>query len=207
MSKKLYAANAAEFIALHLPQMAVQFKPETNAYLAQISLQTWPKGHNFAQDQQPVTFAVLIASGLIRSFYLHNAAEVNLRFLAAGSLALPFASVAERWLNPQSNDLISSENLQSVSSVTGYAIPLAVLTQRQQSPQLDVLRLEIAAQHYLSMERRLRMIQQIRAIDRYRHFLAWMPHEIVQDMPSYHVASYLGMSPEVLSRLKRQLKQ
>jgi len=28
----------------------------------------------------------------------------------------------------------------------------------------------------------------------------------VQDMPSFHIASYLGITPEVLSRVKQQLK-
>ena len=72
--------------------------------------------------------------------------------------------------------------------------------------RLAGLRTEMAARHYVSMEQRLRMIQHQRAIDRYRKFLAWMPAPIVQDMPNFHIASYLGITPEVLSRVKQQLK-
>jgi hypothetical protein len=60
----------------------------------------------------------------------------------------------------------------------------------------------IVFEHYLSLERRLRMIQLKRAKQRYAYFCQVMPTEIVQGMPNFHIASYLGITPEALSRIK-----
>jgi hypothetical protein len=46
------------------------------------------------------------------------------------------------------------------------------------------------------------MIQLKRAKQRYDYFCQVMPAEIVQGMPSFHIASYLGITPEALSRIK-----
>jgi hypothetical protein len=62
-----------------------------------------------------------------------------------------------------------------------------------------------ALEHYLSLERRLKMIQHKRAKDRYDYFCQMMPKEIVSAMPNFHVASYLGLTPEALSRIKNKV--
>ena len=66
----------------------------------------------------------------------------------------------------------------------------------------EALRRILAEGHYLSMERRLRMLQGKSAPERYAYFLEHMEPEIVRGMPGYHVASYLGVTPESLSRVR-----
>lgn len=144
---------------------------------------------------------ILIESGLIRCFYLEDDREINLRFLCSGSVAVPFSSLAETFID-EHKTLKSNEYIQAVSTLTGYSISVKYLLQQTKYPEFRQLRLELAARHYLSIERRLRMIQNLKAKERYQKFLAWMPEEIVQNMPNHFVASYLGIAPESLSRLK-----
>jgi CRP-like cAMP-binding protein len=61
----------------------------------------------------------------------------------------------------------------------------------------------LAEQHYLSMEQRLRMLQHRHVRERYAFYRAQMDESIVNAMPDFHVASYLGVAPETLSRAKR----
>ena len=68
---------------------------------------------------------------------------------------------------------------------------------------LERCRRLMAEQHYLSMERRLRMLQHKSAAERWQAFRAAMPERIVHETPGYHVASYLGITPESLSRVRR----
>ncbi|MEC7120287.1 MAG: hypothetical protein VXW65_10340, partial [Pseudomonadota bacterium] len=132
--------------------------------------------------------------------------EINLRFLCDGSLAVPFAAVAQAWCSANSHALIAGESVQCVTAVTGYLLPLHALLDRECFADWERLRTELAARHYLSMEQRLRMIQHQRALDRYRKFMEWMPEPIVRQMPNIHVASYLGLSAEALSRVKQNFR-
>lgn len=187
-----------------LPDLGEPVREMLRPHFAQLTRQTWQKGSYLCHEHQPFEHMVLIERGLIRSFYLDDEIEVNLRFLCDGSLAVPFAALAQTWIAPTATRR-SSESLHCVTDVVGYVLPVDLI-QTDQCAEFERLRTELAARHYVSMEQRLRMIQHQRAIDRYRKFLAWMPAPIVQQMPNFHVASYLGITPEVLSRVKQQLK-
>lgn len=188
-----------------LPQLTADERDMLQQRFAHLTRQTWEKGSYLCHERQPFAQMVLIERGLIRSFYIDDDVEVNLRFLCDGSLAVPFAALAQAWITPPSR-LLATETLQCVTRVTGYVLPVHNLLDQAAFPEFERLRTEMAARHYVSMEQRLRMIQHQRAIERYRKFLAWMPAPIVQDMPNFHIASYLGITPEVLSRVKQQLK-
>lgn len=188
-----------------LPALSVSERQTLRACLIERQPQTWEKGCYLSVEGQPFAQMILIQTGLIRSFYVDDDTEVNLRFLCDGSLAVPFAAIAQQWINP-TPVLLATESLQCVTAVTGYILPVQVLLDRCGFPELERLRSELAARHYLALEQRLRMIQHQRAIDRYRKFLAWMPSPVIEAMPNFHVASYLGMSPEAFSRVKQQLK-
>lgn len=188
-----------------LPQMTACEREVLQQRFRHLTRQTWDKGSYLCHERQPFDQMVLIERGLIRSFYIDDDTEVNLRFLCDGSLAVPFAALAQAWIAPTST-LLATESLQCVTRVDGYILPVHSLLDQVAFPEFERLRTEMAARHYVSMEQRLRMIQHQRAIDRYRKFLAWMPAPIVQEMPNFHIASYLGITPEVLSRIKQQLK-
>ena len=53
------------------------------------------------------------------------------------------------------------------------------------------------------LQRRIIMLMSESAIDRYNHFVSTYP-TIVQRVPQYMIASYLGITPEALSAAKRQ---
>ena len=53
------------------------------------------------------------------------------------------------------------------------------------------------------LQRRIIMLMSASAIDRYQHFVSTYP-TIVQRVPQYMIASYLGITPEALSAAKSQ---
>lgn len=192
-----------------LPQISAdlltQFVAQMHSKKA-IGFSTWQKGTWLFENNQPFEHLVLIHTGLARCFYQPDQGsqgvsgdEINLRFLGDNSAALPFASVAENWLG-KTRHLVATETIQCVTDVTGFRIPLALFEENTLFNQ--TLKAEIAMRHYVSVEQRLRLLKTPKAADRYAIFQETLDACIVEGMPNYHVASYLGVTPETLSRLK-----
>lgn len=138
----------------------------------------------------------VLATGLIRVYYLHEDREVNLRLLTDGSIVVPLSAYITGTPSP--------ESIQCLTDCRGWFLPLDALAGTGVDPLvIERARRIMAEQHYLSMERRLRMLQHKSAEERWRDFCAHMPAKIVRETPGYHVASYLGITPESLSRVRR----
>jgi CRP-like cAMP-binding protein len=57
---------------------------------------------------------------------------------------------------------------------------------------------------YIAMQRRLTSIISLTLEERYTYFTSLYPH-IVQRVPQHMVASYMGLTPETLSRVRKRL--
>lgn len=138
---------------------------------------------------------VLIREGLVRTYDIEpNGRQVNLRFLGPPNVAAAMSSLIE--------GASQHELIEAVTPVAGYRFSRDEFAR---SPHYERLMRILVEQHYLSMERRLRMLQIPFARDRYAFFAEHLDRTIVEGMPDYHVASYLGVTPETLSRAKRKL--
>lgn len=145
---------------------------------------------------------IIIKTGLVRSFFYdtEKEQEINLRFLGQLSAALPFHDVATSWLANGKGNSQASESLECVTDLVGFKVPISCISEN--SAFCMMIQKEIALRHYISVESRLRMLKMPKAAERYTCFKHTLDKDIVNHMPNYHVASYLGMTPETLSRLK-----
>jgi CRP-like cAMP-binding protein len=57
---------------------------------------------------------------------------------------------------------------------------------------------------YLAMQRRLTSIISASVEERYQDFIALYPH-IAQRVPQHMIASYMGLTPETLSRIRKRI--
>ena len=154
------------------------------------------KGEFIFQPDESPNSLFFLTDGLVRCYYLNDDKEVNLRLMTNNSAVLPFAS----YITKQPSD----EYIQCMSDCKGYILQFETLNEANfPSHSVNDMRRVLAERHYLSMERRLRMLQLKTAEQRYRYFCEVMEHRIVYETPAYHVASYLGITPESLSRVKR----
>ena len=65
--------------------------------------------------------------------------------------------------------------------------------------------LDKISKRFSVLQRRITMLMSSSAIERYEHFLETYP-QIVQRVPQRMIASYLGITPEALSKVKSQNK-
>ncbi|NRB40428.1 MAG: Crp/Fnr family transcriptional regulator [Pseudomonadales bacterium] len=141
-----------------------------------------------------------ITEGITRSFYIHEDKEINLRLVASNNVAIQYSSFITQ--EP------SIEYIQCLTPCSGFKISLRDLKKiRAGNTKADYFLRVLAENHYLAMERRLFTLQHKSGFERYQYFLERMPAEIVEQTPAQHIASYLGLTPESFSRIKRELNK
>lgn len=139
---------------------------------------------------------ILLTSGLVRVYYVHEHREVNLRLMSAPAAVIALASFIDQ--------VPARETIQALSDGVGVRFRLRDWADAHPGAVAERVMRVLAERHYLSMERRLRTLQWKSARERYAYFVEHMEREIVEQVPGIHVASYLGVRPESLSRVRRQ---
>ena len=140
--------------------------------------------------------AVVLTQGLARAYYIHGGKEINLRLLCAPAVAIAMSSVITG--EP------STEWVEAITDVQGFRTDVRGLSASGQELLAERLMRILAEQHYLALERRLHMLQSKSVAERYAFFCEHMPPDIVARTPGYHIASYLAVTPETLSRVRKK---
>ncbi|MBO3699350.1 Crp/Fnr family transcriptional regulator [Roseivirga sp. E12] len=137
-----------------------------------------------------------VHKGLMRGFFLKNGVEYNIGFSYDGE----YSGVYDSFISQQP----STWTLETISPSVGLKIEYKKLMQ-----QLD---------EHRSMERWLRLFyQQVlvgfgiftksilgdSAEERFNRLMKQSPH-VLQMIPQKHLASYLGMTPETFSRMRKK---
>ena len=73
-------------------------------------------------------------------------------------------------------------------------------------PDFEAFQRKNLERHVVSLQKRILNQLQLTAPERYDLFLEQYP-DIEQYTPNYHIASYLGITPVALSRIRKQLEQ
>ena len=211
------AQSILDLLAILLPNISINNLEDLLERLPLLTPVNFAKGDNIYYKGQAVSQLFILQSGLVRVFDYEQDNEVNLRFLCDGSVVMPFYDVAIYWqqINTAIQPTISNrpscfthplraciarDTAQCLTACTGFMLSLAAI--EELGDWAMSLKLELALRHYKSMENRLRMLQLKSAKQRYQSFVATMPDQIVHHIPSLQIASYLGITPETLSRIR-----
>jgi len=136
-----------------------------------------------------------VVDGLLRSFYIIKDKEATTFFLSPGSVAVALLSFL------QTKPAI--ENIQALKTSTLITIKkkdIEVLYKEnwkwQQAGRV------LIENYYIKMEQRSISLQSKSAQELYVEFTREFP-EIIKSVPLHYIASYLGVSPETLSRIRK----
>jgi CRP-like cAMP-binding protein len=137
-----------------------------------------------------------VNSGLLRSFYTIKGKETTTFFQRPGMLATALASFLQ--MKP------ALENIQALETSELIIIDRKdLLTLYEENWKWQQIGRSITEQYYIIMEKRLIALQSQSALERYENFLLEYP-ELLNSVPLYYIASFLGISPETLSRIRRE---
>ncbi|PWV49783.1 Crp/Fnr family transcriptional regulator [Chitinophaga sp. S165] len=138
-----------------------------------------------------------ISSGIVRVFTVHEDQEVSLDFAFPGQFSTAYASFIT-----QQPSIVS---LQAITPVNGFAFYFEDLQElyKKSHAAEHTGRLLAEYQYVRKYQRELAFLQYT-AKERYLQLLADHP-QVIQQIPVKYIASYLGIAPESLSRIRRDL--
>ncbi len=146
------------------------------------------------QAGQTCSFIGFVERGIIRSYILKDGEEFNVDFSIPGSFVSSYTSFLAQ--TP------TKGYIQALSDTIVYTISYSDYTNLLNSnPEFFKLVKHISDMLFLKKCRRETSLLMDSAADRYKLLLQTYP-QIEQLVAQYHIASYLGIKPESLSRMK-----
>lgn len=135
-----------------------------------------------------------LESGVARAFVLHEGKEVTTNFAFAGDLIFSLQSALLEQPSQQTIQMLESG---AVAALDWAAFKLLA----GQHPALAEIDTMFSDYYAMQLEERVFDLQTLTARQRYEKLLAHQP-QIVAQIPLTHIASYLGISLETLSRIR-----
>jgi CRP-like cAMP-binding protein len=163
-----------------------------------VSLLTLTKNDFLVREGEICKHVLILTKGLMRGF-LHKGEEkeeVTYFFAEEGSFVTSLSSFV--------NQVPSQENLQALEDCEAYAISRqGLLELYAEVPAIESYGRQFFEKLCAELLHRLAFAISETAADRYERLLREKP-SVAQRVPQYQLASYLGIAPQSLSRLRAE---
>jgi CRP-like cAMP-binding protein len=171
---------------------------EWDALGSQLKPRLIRKGRHLLRPGAVAVGLAFVASGLFRKYRVHGTAEANIGFLGPGSCASDYASLM---LGVPSECGIAAVADSRIGMLSRQSLDALVA----QHPCWRAMLLNAGAWLQRGRDQRIAELLATPTEYRYRALLLRCP-EVERLAPQREIASYLGVTPETLSRLRRRLR-
>jgi len=155
------------------------------------------RGEFLVQEGRIFNKVVYINEGLFRIFYLKEGVEINTCFCKENSVTTSFNSFI--------NNIPSTENIQALENSVIVTLSSENLKKLQdQFPQWQMVSRLLTEKECLRLSDRNNFLSFETALDKYKQLLQTQP-DLLQRVSVQHLASYIGVSRETLSRIRAQI--
>ena len=156
------------------------------------------KGEFWIRQGRMCDQVAYVVSGQLRNHYVDDAGnDVTCYFVAPGSFISSFTSFL--------TNTPTNENISALEDTTLRVISKSEMEKLSDAiPKLHIFRRVIAENLFITLEKRIAMLQSQTAHERYERMLRENP-DIVLSVPLQYIASFLGITPQHLSRLRKEL--
>ncbi len=153
------------------------------------------KGETLVQPGQKVAHSYYVTSGVLRAFCMDaNGKDYVLQFAAKGWWISDFMALY--------NQTKATLTVDTVTEATVFEFEHRFFQELfQRFPVFETFQRANLERHVVSLHQRILNQMQLSAADRYAFFLQQYP-EMEQKIPNYHIASYLGITEQSLSRIR-----
>jgi CRP-like cAMP-binding protein len=166
----------------------------------QFSERILPKGEYFVKEGETAKRIGFLTKGIIRAFYRNSKGiEYNKHFFLPCSIIGGYSSLITSATNKINQQALSDCNIL----VADYA---QITKLYDMFPDFERVGRRLAEFYFVDKEQREIDIVLLDADERYLIFKKEYP-QLEQIIPQYHIASYLGISPTQLSRIRRKFSR
>jgi CRP-like cAMP-binding protein len=169
---------------------------EWAAFTRIVKFRTLEKKELLLQEGQVCNFIAFINLGVLREYSFQNDKETTVDFVSQNQFTSDYQSF-----------IMEVPSLQYLEALTD--VELLILKKSDINALYDQYKIWerfgrlIIENVFCSAEAKRKKIISTSHEEQYRNFAAAYPH-IIQQVPQYYIASYLGLTPEHLSRLRKK---
>ena len=175
----------------------VTTQEEKDFVAGKIDVKRVKKGVFLLEEGQIIRSSYHLFKGCIREYHLKDGEEKTVAFYTSGD-SLSGGSDPLK-------EISSSINWECMSECIISIFPFAVERElHKRFPRLDSLCRIETEKHYFNYRSAINTYLSSSPAERYENLIKTKP-ELFQLVPLYHIASYLGVKPESLSRIRSRL--
>jgi CRP-like cAMP-binding protein len=158
------------------------------------------KGSFWIKEGKVCDQIAFVQSGKLRVHYNDESGnEITCYFVTADNFISSFTSFLTNTPTRENISAIEETTVQLISKKD-----LEILSDKL--PKIHIWRRIVAENLFIVMEKRIEMLQSQSAHERYQRMLEEHP-DIILSVPLQYTASFLGISPQHLSRLRKETKK
>jgi len=155
------------------------------------------KGELLLEEGQVCEHIYFIRKGVVRGFIKEGKKDITTWITAEGEMVSSILSFERKGS--------SIENMQAIEDCEMLALTLVDLEKLyEQFPEFNIVSRKLLQQYYSDAEGRAFIARLTNAETRYKQFLTRYSH-FANRIPLTYIASFLGMTLETLSRVRRKL--
>jgi CRP-like cAMP-binding protein len=157
------------------------------------------KGNYWITEGKVCDQVAFLQSGKLRVFYNDDSGnEITCYFITPDTFVSSFTSFLTNTPTHENISAIEDSVLMVISKKE-----IEILS--EEIPKIHIWRRVIAENLFITMEKRIAMLQSQSAHERYEKMLKDNP-DIILSVPLQYTASFLGITPQHLSRLRKKCK-
>lgn len=161
-------------------------------------IKEFKKAEFILREGSIANYTCWVIKGAARSYYIKENEEVTTKFILEGA---PITSIYSYYSRRPGN-----ENIVALEDITLAYFHYDQMQQMYKDyPEFNVIGRVITERYLLFSEIELYNLRKTKAEDRYRFFEKHYP-QLLQRAPLKHIATYLGMNLETLSRIRARKK-
>ncbi|MFN8438834.1 MAG: Crp/Fnr family transcriptional regulator [Cytophagales bacterium] len=172
-------------------------KEEQEYFINMLVVKQFKKKELILQQGQVCNYTYFINKGCLRYYYLVEGKENTAQFFFENGWYTDFESFLSGKPSHQNIETLEKTELLMLSSKHIQQLYMDV-------PKFERFGRQMAEHAFLGIRGRTEMLENLSAEERYLKLLKERP-KVVERIPQHYIASYLGVQPESLSRIRNRI--